>query len=73
LECHGCQTTQLNAAVQCLAPLPDSFASTSVAAAVSQARVNVPDDRFNWLVNTYKPKSAVSAYLDICDIAGLVK
>jgi obg-like ATPase 1 len=38
-----------------------------------QARVNVPDDRFNWLVNTYKPKSAVSAYLDICDIAGLVK
>uniref|UniRef100_A0A383WNJ8 Obg-like ATPase 1 n=1 Tax=Tetradesmus obliquus TaxID=3088 RepID=A0A383WNJ8_TETOB len=39
----------------------------------NQARVNVPDDRFNWLVNTYKPKSAVSAYLDICDIAGLVK
>jgi hypothetical protein len=48
-------------------------AATTTVAAAAQARVNVPDDRFNWLVNTYKPKSAVSAYLDICDIAGLVK
>eukprot|EP00878_Enallax_costatus_P002211 GHUV01002382.1.p1 GENE.GHUV01002382.1~~GHUV01002382.1.p1 ORF type:complete len:391 (+),score=115.49 GHUV01002382.1:141-1313(+) len=39
----------------------------------NQARVNVPDDRFNWLVETYKPKSAVSAFLDVVDIAGLVK
>jgi obg-like ATPase 1 len=35
--------------------------------------VNVPDDRFNWLCNLYKPKSSVSAYLDVMDIAGLVK
>lgn len=39
----------------------------------NQARVNVPDDRFKWLCDLYKPKSAVSAYLEIWDIAGLVK
>lgn len=39
----------------------------------SQARVNVPDDRFKWLCNLYKPKSEVPAFLEICDIAGLVK
>ncbi|KAL6761534.1 P-loop containing nucleoside triphosphate hydrolase protein [Haematococcus lacustris] len=39
----------------------------------NQARVNVPDERFKWLCDLYKPKSAVSAYLEIWDIAGLVK
>ncbi len=38
-----------------------------------QARVNVPDDRFRWLVDLYKPKSAVPAFLEVVDIAGLVK
>ena len=38
-----------------------------------QARVNVPDDRFKWLCETYEPKSQVPAFLDIVDIAGLVK
>lgn len=38
-----------------------------------QARVNVPDDRFRWLCELYKPKSEVPAFLEICDIAGLVK
>jgi ribosome-binding ATPase YchF (GTP1/OBG family) len=38
-----------------------------------QARVNVPDDRFTWLCDVYKPKSQVPAFLDVCDIAGLVK
>ena len=33
----------------------------------------VPDERFNWLCDLYKPKSTVAAYLDIVDIAGLVK
>lgn len=37
------------------------------------ARVNVPDDRFKWLCDIYKPKSEVPAFLDIVDIAGLVK
>ena len=38
-----------------------------------QARVYVPDERYNWLCDLYKPKSTVAAYLDIVDIAGLVK
>ena len=38
-----------------------------------QARVYVPDERFNWLTELYKPKSSVAAFLDIVDIAGLVK
>lgn len=38
-----------------------------------QARVNVPDDRYLWLLDLYKPKSQVSAFLEVVDIAGLVK
>lgn len=37
------------------------------------ARVNVPDPRFDWLVEKVKPKADQPAFLDICDIAGLVK
>lgn len=40
---------------------------------VTQARVNIPDERFRWLCDLYKPKSEVPAFLEICDIAGLVK
>lgn len=39
----------------------------------NNARVHVPDERFKWLCSTYKPKSEVPAFLDIVDIAGLVK
>lgn len=39
----------------------------------NKARVNVPDDRFTWLCNLYKPKNEVPAFLDVVDIAGLVK
>lgn len=39
----------------------------------NEARVNVPDERFNWLCDVYKPKSAVPAFLEVWDIAGLVK
>ncbi|KAI8911082.1 P-loop containing nucleoside triphosphate hydrolase protein [Gorgonomyces haynaldii] len=39
----------------------------------SEARVNVPDERFEWLCNFYKPASKVAAYLTCVDIAGLVK
>lgn len=35
--------------------------------------MNVPDERFKWLCETYKPKSEVPAFLEIVDIAGLVK
>lgn len=39
----------------------------------NSARVNVPDDRFNWLCSIYKPKSEIPAFLEVVDIAGLVK
>lgn len=39
----------------------------------NEARVNVPDDRFDWLVSLFKPKSEVSAFLEVHDIAGLVR
>lgn len=39
----------------------------------NEARVPVPDDRFEWLCEHWNPGSKVSAYLDVWDIAGLVK
>lgn len=39
----------------------------------NEARVPVPDERFDWLCDHWKPGSSVSAYLDVWDIAGLVK
>eukprot|EP00768_Dysnectes_brevis_P007701 gnl/Dysnectes_brevis/659_a727_4765.p1 GENE.gnl/Dysnectes_brevis/659_a727_4765~~gnl/Dysnectes_brevis/659_a727_4765.p1 ORF type:complete len:402 (+),score=163.61 gnl/Dysnectes_brevis/659_a727_4765:210-1415(+) len=39
----------------------------------NNARVAVPDKRFNWLCSHYKPKSEVPAHLDVTDIAGLVR
>ena len=36
-----------------------------------EARIPVPDDRFNWLCQIYKPKSEVPAFLTCIDIAGL--
>ncbi|GAA5951074.1 hypothetical protein JCM8115_005047 [Rhodotorula mucilaginosa] len=38
-----------------------------------EARVSVPDERFDWLVQLYKPKSEVPAFLTCVDIAGLTK
>lgn len=39
----------------------------------NDACVAVPDPRFDWLVDHWKPGSVISASLDIRDIAGLVK
>lgn len=47
--------------------------ATASHGSVLQARVNVPDDRYLWLLDLYKPKSQVSAFLEVVDIAGLVK
>ncbi|KAH7114476.1 GTP-binding protein-like protein YchF [Dendryphion nanum] len=38
-----------------------------------EARVIVPDERFDWLVEQYKPKSVVPANLTVYDIAGLTR
>jgi len=39
----------------------------------NEARVPVPDARFDFLVQTHKPASKVPAFLNVVDIAGLVK
>ncbi|KAH6568821.1 hypothetical protein BASA50_009335 [Batrachochytrium salamandrivorans] len=39
----------------------------------AEARVAVPDTRFDWLTDFYKPASKIPAYLTVIDIAGLVK
>jgi len=39
----------------------------------NEARVNVPDERFDWLVEFHKPASQVRAALSITDIAGLIR
>ncbi|EOD46078.1 putative gtp-binding protein [Neofusicoccum parvum UCRNP2] len=38
-----------------------------------ESRVIVPDERFDWLCQHYKPKSEVPAHLTIYDIAGLTR
>jgi len=37
------------------------------------SRVAVPDERFDWLCQQFKPKSEVAAQLQITDIAGLIR
>ncbi|KAL0206560.1 hypothetical protein P9112_001867 [Eukaryota sp. TZLM1-RC] len=37
------------------------------------AQCDVPDSRFDWLVEKFKPTSAVKAHLNVYDIAGLVR
>jgi len=39
----------------------------------NEARVMVPDERYNWLIDHWKPASKVSAVLQITDIAGLIR
>ncbi|KAL0272167.1 UNVERIFIED_CONTAM: hypothetical protein PYX00_005246 [Menopon gallinae] len=39
----------------------------------NESRVPVPDDRFEFLCNYFKPASKVPAFLNVVDIAGLVK
>ncbi|KAI8089434.1 GTP-binding protein YchF [Halteromyces radiatus] len=39
----------------------------------SEALVQVPDTRFDWLCNTYQPNKITPAHLTVLDIAGLVR
>lgn len=39
----------------------------------NESRVEVPDTRFDWLCEHFKPPSKVPSYLNVVDIAGLVK
>jgi len=64
------KSTLFNTLTKCAIPA-ENFPFCTIEPNV--ARVNIPDDRFNWLCNTYKPKNSVPAFLEIVDIAGLVK
>jgi len=37
------------------------------------SRVSMPDKRYDWLVNHFKPASKVPAFLQVTDIAGLIR
>lgn len=39
----------------------------------NETRAFMPDDRFDWLVQQHKPKSEVQPFLNVVDIAGLIK
>jgi len=39
----------------------------------NEARVSVPDERYEWLINFWKPASKVPAVLSVTDIAGLIR
>jgi len=39
----------------------------------NEARVSVPDERYEWLIDHWKPASRVPAVLQITDIAGLIR
>mmetsp|Transcript_65550 Transcript_65550/g.171756 ORF Transcript_65550/g.171756 Transcript_65550/m.171756 type:complete len:403 (-) Transcript_65550:117-1325(-) len=39
----------------------------------NETRACVPDERFDWLVAQHKPKSEVQPFLNVVDIAGLVR
>ncbi|KAI7856314.1 GTP-binding protein YchF [Circinella umbellata] len=39
----------------------------------SESRVHVPDERFDWLCESYNPKKQTPAHLTVVDIAGLVR
>lgn len=47
------------------------FLAFSATIEPEEARVPVPDERYLWLVDQYKPKSEVPAFLTCIDIAGL--
>ena len=64
------KSTLYNALTNCAIPA-ENFPFCTIEP--NSTRVNVPDARFDWLVEQNKPKSVVAPYLEIVDIAGLVK
>ncbi|KAB0794652.1 hypothetical protein PPYR_11491 [Photinus pyralis] len=53
--------------------VPNVGKSTFFNVITKTSRVPVPDDRFDYLCNYFKPASKVPAFLNVVDIAGLVK
>ena len=64
------KSTLYNALTNCTIPA-ENFPFCTIDP--NSTRVYVPDERFDWLVEQHKPKSVVQPFLEIVDIAGLVK
>lgn len=69
----GCPNVGKSSFFNCLAKADLGKAANFPYATIDpeEAKVQVPDDRFSWLCNLYKPKSEVPAFLTCLDIAGL--
>ncbi|KAL6704015.1 Obg-like ATPase [Coniothyrium glycines] len=65
------KSTLFQAITKCSLGNPANFPYATIEP--EESRVLVPDERFDWLVEHYKPKSVVPAHLTIYDIAGLTK
>jgi obg-like ATPase 1 len=65
------KSTLFQAITKCSLGNPANFPYATIEP--EESRVIVPDERFDWLVEKYKPKSVVPANLTIYDIAGLTR
>jgi len=65
------KSTLFQAITKCSLGNPANFPYATIDP--EEARVIVPDERFDWLVEHYKPKSVVPANLTVYDIAGLTR
>ncbi|KAI9716480.1 MAG: Obg-like ATPase [Candelaria pacifica] len=65
------KSTLFQAITKCSLGNPANFPYATIEP--EEARVIVPDPRFDWLCQHYKPKSTVPANLTVYDIAGLTR
>ncbi|KAF6220782.1 hypothetical protein HO133_002462 [Letharia lupina] len=65
------KSTLFQAITKCSLGNPANFPYATIEP--EEARVIVPDDRYDWLCEQYKPKSKVPANLTVYDIAGLTR
>ncbi|KAK2737186.1 hypothetical protein FQN57_000443 [Myotisia sp. PD_48] len=65
------KSTLFQAITKCSLGNPANFPFATIDP--EESRVIVPDDRYDWLCEHYKPKSRVPAHLTIYDIAGLTR
>lgn len=68
---QSCRRSLRHISIQPILTLEQNFPYATIEP--EEARVIVPDDRFDWLVEHYKPKSVVPANLTVYDIAGLTR
>lgn len=65
------KSTLFQAITKCSLGNPANFPYATINP--EESRVIVPDERFDWLCEQYKPKSQVPAHLTVYDIAGLTR